>query len=86
MNHINYDWKRFYDNDSIVDRPVVELTTLELKNWARNKIISEKLNKKQYYNMSVIIRQSLDYLVELGELPDNPYNNFKIKPSLFTHP
>ena len=68
MNHINYDWKRFYDNDSIVDRPIVELTTLELKNWARNKIISEKLNKKQYYNMSVIIRQSLDYLVELGEL------------------
>ena len=72
MNHINYDWKRFYDNDSIVDRPIVELTTLELKNWARNKIISEKLSKKQYYNMAVIIRQSLDYLVELGELPDNP--------------
>lgn len=84
MNHINYDWKRFYDNDSIVDRPIVELTTLELKNWARSKIISEKLNKKQYYNMAVIIRQSLDYLVELGELPDNPYNSFKIKSSLFT--
>ena len=84
MNHINYDWKRFYDNDSIVDRPIVELTTLELKNWARNKIISEKLNKKQYYNMSVIIRQSLDYLVELGELPANPFSTFKIKPSLFT--
>ncbi|MCM1213396.1 MAG: hypothetical protein NC548_02615 [Lachnospiraceae bacterium] len=28
--------------------------------------------------------QSLDYLVELGELPANPFNNFKIKPSLFT--
>ena len=84
MNHINYDWKRFYDNDSIVDRPIVELTTLELKNWARNKIISEKLNKKQYYNMSVIIRQSFDYLVELGELSTNPFSAFKIKPSLFT--
>ena len=84
MNHINYDWKRFYDNDSIADRPIVELTTLELKNWARNKIITEKLGKKQYYNMAVIIRQSLDYLVELGELSANPFNNFKIKPSLFT--
>ena len=84
MNHINYDWKRFYDNDSIVDRPIVELTTLELKNWARSKIISEQLNKKQYYNMAVIIRQSLDYLVELGELSANPFSNFKIKPSLFT--
>ena len=34
--------------------------------------------------MAVIIRQSLDYLVELGELPSNPYSNFKIKASLFT--
>ena len=84
MHHINHDWKRFYENDSISDRPIVELTTLELKNWARNKIISEKLSKKVYYNMTVIIRQSLEYLVELGELPANPFTNFKINRSLFT--
>ena len=84
MHHINHDWKRFYENDSISDRPIVELTTLELKNWARNKIISGKLSKKVYYNMTVIIRQSLEYLVELGELPANPFTNFKINRSLFT--
>lgn len=84
MNHINYDWKRFYENDSIIDRPIVELTALELKSWARNKIISEKLTKKLYYNMTVIIRQSLEYLVELGELSSNPFSTFKINPSLFT--
>lgn len=84
MNHISYDWKRFYENDSIADRPIAEFTTLEMKNWARNKIISEKLTKKVYYNMTVIIRQSLDYLVELGELPANPFTAFKINPSLFT--
>lgn len=56
MHRIHADWKRFYENDSIIDRPVMELTTLELKNWARNKIISEKLTKKLYYNMAVIIR------------------------------
>jgi len=84
MHKIASDWKRFYEDDPIVDRPILELTTLELKNWARNKIISCKLSKKIYYNMAVIIRQSLDYLVELGELPTNPYANFKIKASLFT--
>ncbi len=84
MNHISYDWKRFYENDAIVDRPIVELTTLELKTWARNKIITEKLTKKLYYNMSLIIRQSLEYLVELGELSANPFSAFKINPSLFT--
>ena len=84
MKRIHHDWKRFYENDAIIDRPIVEMTTLELKNWARNKIIKEKLTKKLYYNMTVIIRQSLDYLVELGELPSNPFSNFKIKSSLFT--
>lgn len=84
MKRIHQDWKRFYENDAIIDRPIVDMTTLELKNWARNKIIKEKLTKKLYYNMTVIIRQSLDYLVELGELPSNPFSNFKIKASLFT--
>ena len=83
MNHIDYDWKRFYENDSIIDRPIVEFTTLELKNWARGKIISEKMTKKVYYNMAVIIRQSLEYLVERGELTSNPFSAFKINPSLF---
>ena len=84
MKRIHQDWKRFYENDAIIDRPIVEMTTLELKNWARNKIIKEKLTKKLYYNMTVIIRQSLDYLVELEELSSNPFANFKIKTSLFT--
>lgn len=84
MNHIDCEWKRYYEHDPIVDRPVVEFTTLELKNWARNKIITGKLNKKQYYNMAIIIRQSLEYLVEFGELPCNHFAEFKIKASLFT--
>lgn len=34
--------------------------------------------------MAVIIRQSLEYLVERGELTTNPFSAFKINPSLFT--
>ena len=84
MNHTDGEWKRYYENNPIVDRPVAEFTTLELKNWARNKIIAGKLTKKQYYNMAIIIRQSLEYLVELGELPTNHFAEFKINSSLFT--
>ena len=36
------------------------------------------------FSIQLIIKQSLDYLVELGELPSNPYANFKIKAPLFT--
>ena len=34
--------------------------------------------------MAIIIRQSLDYLVERGELSVNHYNEFKVNTSLFT--
>lgn len=84
MKHIDGEWKRFYLKDEIIDKPIIEFTTLQLKDWARNKIITEKLTKKQYYNMAIIIRQSLDYLVERGELSANHFAEFKINPSLFT--
>ena len=84
MKHIDGEWKRFYLKDEIIDKPIVEFTALQLKEWARNKIITEKMTKKQYYNMAIIIRQSLDYLVERGELSVNHYNEFKVNTSLFT--
>ena len=34
--------------------------------------------------MALIIRQSLEYLVELEEIPANHYSEFKINASLFT--
>lgn len=40
MKHIDGEWKRFYLKDEIIDRPITELTTLELKNWARAKIVA----------------------------------------------
>ena len=83
MKHIDGEWKRFYLKDEIIDKPIVEFTALQLKEWARKKIISEKMTKKQYYNMAIIIRQSLDYLVERGELTVNHYNEFKVNTSLF---
>lgn len=84
MKHIDCEWRRFYLNDEIIDKPLHSFTALDLKNWARNKIISCHMTKKQYYNMAIIIRQSLDYLVERGELPVNHYAEFKINSSLFT--
>ena len=86
MKHIDGEWKRYYLDDEIIDMPIIDLTTLDLKNWARNKIVSNHMTKKQYYNMAIIIRQSFDYLVELGDLPVNHFAEFKINASLFTPP
>jgi len=86
MKHIDGEWKRYYLDDEIIDQPIIDLTTLDLKNWARNKIVSNHMTKKQYYNMAIIIRQSFDYFVELGDLPVNHFAEFKINASLFTPP
>ena len=86
MKHIDGEWKRYYLDDAIIDKPIIDLTMLDLKNWARNKIVSNHMTKKQYYNMAIIIRQSFDYLVELGDLPVNHFAEFKINASLFTPP
>ena len=67
MKRIHHDWKRFYENDAISDRPIVEMTTLELKHWARNKIIKEKLTKKQYLFIGIIIVGILMLAVLEGE-------------------
>ena len=83
---IHDDWKRYYLNDPIIKKPLLEMKTLELKEWARDKITTLHLTKKQYINMSIIIRQVYDYLVEHEMLSVNPYRQFKINSKLYTAP
>lgn len=83
MQHIDYEWRTNYKNDSIIDIPILKSTRPMLKTWARKKIITHKMTKKQYYNMQIIIRQSLDYLVERNEIDTNPFRGFTINKSLF---
>ena len=53
-------WKRYYANDTIADVPFVKLDKYRLDRWAHTLVKERSLTKKQYYNMAVIIRQSLD--------------------------
>jgi integrase len=47
-------------------------------NWIHNLIKKYNLTKKQYYNLAVIIRQKLDYAVELGIITKNLMAGIKI--------
>ena len=55
------DWDKYYKNTSITQIALVDLTYLTLNEWAHNLIKKYSLTKKQYYNMSIIMRQCLDY-------------------------
>lgn len=80
------DWDKYYKNTSITQIALVDLTYLTLNEWAHNLIKKYSLTKKQYYNMSIIMRQCLDYACEpeLNLLKDNPFRRVRIKSNLFT--
>jgi len=83
MRTIDELWKRYYINDPIVDRPIIELDEYTLDTWAHTLIKKHSLTKKQYYNMAIIMRQALDLARKKGIVLNNAFSNFKIDYKLF---
>ena len=71
-------WKNHYLNDDIIRVPISELDKLAMDTWAHKLIKDGNLTKKQYYNLTMIARQILDYAVMLGLIPVNPLSQVKI--------
>lgn len=84
IRRLQNDWNRFYENDDIVDVPIKDLSYIILDKWIHQTIKRNSLNKKQYYNMSTIIRQVLDYCVEEGYVDDNIFKRVKVNNKMFT--
>lgn len=83
IRRIHSDWEKFYLNDSVIDIPLEKLSFDMLEEWALKKIRENKMTKTQYYNMSIILRQSLDYAVQKGILTENLFQRVKIDRKLF---
>ncbi len=74
IRRIHSDWKKYYVGTDIIKRPLNTLTKLELDTWAHKLIQDNKMTKKQYYNTTIIMRQALDYAVDLGIIKENPFS------------
>lgn len=83
IRRIDNDWNAYYKDDPIINQDIRTFTKASLKEWALTKIREKSLTKNQYYNMSMIIRQSLTYAVDHALLSSNPFNEFKIEGKLF---
>lgn len=79
------DWNKYYKDTPIVKELICDLTYLKLHSWVHEIIRKYSLNRKQYYNMAVIMRQCLDYACEpeLGIITENPFSRIKIKKNIF---
>ncbi len=76
-------WHRYYKNDSIITIPLVDLDEYTLDTWAHTLIKKHTMTKKQYYNMAIIIRQSLELAVIRHIISESPFRNIKIDAKLF---
>lgn len=71
---IDCDWKKYYAQTEIVKKPLTSLNKLNLDEWAHKLIKEHSMTKTQYYNATVIMRQSLQYAVDMGNLKENPFS------------
>lgn len=85
IRRIQNDWNKYYEKNPIVDVLIQDLTYVTLDKWACDIVNNNKLTKKQYYNLTLIIRQVLDYcsLDGIDLLKDNPFSRIKMNPKLF---
>ena len=76
------DWRKYYENDPIVDVPMRTFTCQQLKDWAHKKIRDNEFNKKQYYNMIVIMNKLFEYAKDSYYIDKNVWKEVKINTKL----
>lgn len=72
------DWKRYYLKDSIIDKPMKNITVQELKDWAYKKIDDNQLNKRDYYNMAIIMKQCFKYAKDAEYVDEDTWEKVHI--------
>lgn len=78
ITRMHTDWKTYYLEDPIIDKPIRLLTKGQLDIWAHSLIKKYSMTKTNYYNVSGIIRQALDYAVDVGYLDENVFRKVKV--------
>lgn len=84
IKKITAEWSKYYSiQTDFINMPLIQFTKIQLDNWAHNMIKTYEMSKKQYYNMSIILRQELDYAVEKGFIEKNVFEDVKINTKMF---
>lgn len=83
IKRIYVDWNKYYKGKDIANIPVQNMTQIYLDKWIHQTIKDYNLTRGQYYNMSIIIRQCLDYCCQVNILQSNPFRSVKIRKKLF---
>ena len=77
ITRIKTDWKKYYENDPIVDRPFESLNKIELESWVLHLIKDHEMTKNCFYNASLIIRQVFQYAYDSEIIKTNTFDRVK---------
>lgn len=84
---IDNDYQKYYINEpasvNVLTTPLNKLTKVDIESWAYALIKKYNLTKKAYYNMSIILRQVFEYLIDKELLINSPFDKVKIPSTSF---
>lgn len=83
IKRIYVDWNKYYKGKDIASVPIKDMSQIYLDKWIHQIIKDYNLSRQQYYNMSLIIRQCLDYCCQMNILQSNPFRYVIINKKLF---
>ena len=78
IDRIDDDWNKYYVDTAVIDVPISQLTKLMLDEWAHGLIQQYTLTKKQYFNLAIIMKQGLEYAIDLDIIEISPLSLIKI--------
>ncbi|MBC5688071.1 site-specific integrase [Mediterraneibacter sp. NSJ-55] len=68
------DWKRFYKKyPDFISMPFVRIRKIDIDYFLADVTNTEKLNKKAFYNMCGLLKQTLEYAEDAEYITKNPY-------------
>lgn len=78
ISRIKQSWKTYYVGTDIIKIPILNLDKVTLDKWAHGLIQDYSMTKTEYYNTTIIMRQALEYAVDLGFIEYNPFSKVKV--------
>lgn len=74
LRRIDFDWRKFYQNDKIIDRELKSLSVNEIRSWLTTNLTQYNLSSKKFYNMQTIFKQIFAYASEEDLIEKNPFD------------
>lgn len=77
-------WNKYYKTDEeFINKPIDEMSKNYIDAWIHALIKVNNLDKKQFYNITLIARQIFDYAYDEGYITTNTFRRVKVNKNLF---